>query len=131
MKKLTDHDMLIAARRALFQHLSTRPATETEQQEIVVTHEENAAAWDREAEKVYQPRTAAEIGRGGGALNGQHKEGIAVAESLQRASHARRFAELCRMRSEAWSSAPATELWEQTRIALQERVDYYAQLCGE
>jgi hypothetical protein len=125
MKTLTNNDMLTAARRRLSQHLATRPATEAERAAIQAQHLADAAQCDAASQRVYQPRTAAEVGRGAGAIAERHQDGIAVAQSLQAALYARRNADLCRMRAAAWAT-PAIELWEATRVELQARVDYYA-----
>lgn len=134
MKTLTNQQMLAAAKRTLAEHLATRPATETEADAMRQRHLDAAERLEREAASmVYQPRTAAEIGRGPHAVAEQHREGIKAAQALQESLRLRAAAARERLHAAAWDcdSCAMAATWEATRAELQGRVDYYEGLAAK
>lgn len=127
MRKLTDRDMLIAAKKALAKHLATRPRTETEREAARQAALAEAAACDAASERRYKPRTAAEIGRGPLAIEDQHGDGILAAQSVLEGLRQQNFAFRARMVARSLET-PAQQAWQNTLAELQGRVDYYSRL---
>ena len=129
MKRLTNNDMLTAARKALSAHLSTRPRTETEREAARQAALAEAAACDAASERRYKPRTADEIGRGPLAIEDQHGDGIMAAQSVLEGLRQKSFAFRARMVAQSLET-PAQQAWQETLTELQGRVDYYSQLAA-
>lgn len=127
MKKLTDRDMLVAAKKALAAHLSTRPRTDAEREAARQAALNEAAACDVRSEKRYRPRVASEIGRGPWVPEEQHREGIMISDSVKESLRQKNYAMRARMVARSLET-PAQIAWEQTRNELQGRVDYYSRL---
>ena len=129
MKRLTNNDMLIAARKALSAHLSTRPRTETEREAARQAALNEAAACDARSQQVYQPRVVSEIGRGPWVPEEQHVEGVKVAHSVSESLRQRNYADRARMVARSLET-PAQQAWQETLTELQGRVDYYSRLVA-
>lgn len=133
-KQLTNQWMLRAAQQRLAEHMATRPATRAEADTIRQTHLDAAVELEADAKSViYQPRTAAEIGRGKHAVGDQHQEGIRHSQSLTESLHLRAMAAKERLHAAAWEcdSDDMTAIWEATRSELQARVDHYQRLVDD
>jgi hypothetical protein len=129
MKRLTNTDMLVAARKALSAHLSTRPRTETEREAARQAALAEAAACDARSQHIYQPRVVSDIGRGPWVPDAQHSEGVLVAHSVCESLRQRNCADRARMVARSLET-PAQQAWQDTLIELQGRVDYYSRLVA-
>jgi len=126
-KQLTNAAMLGTAQRRLAEHMATRPATDSERDAIRDGLLADAAECESRSHERYTPKTAAEIGRGPHAVEGQHDEGRKAAASVLEGMRQSNLAMRLRMRAAAWSGDMATA-WESTRVELKARVDHYQSL---
>lgn len=110
MHRPTDHQCLAAARRALAEHLATRPATPAELAA-------QASAFDAQAEELQRSYDADLRDRGLDRLLGQDLGRLAAERDRLRA-HAQTYHDA--------SAQPLGEPWEETRRVLTERVRYYS-----
>jgi hypothetical protein len=129
MKPITDRDCLRDARRALAEHLATRPATPSEARDIAERHRARESTLLAQAAELRALRcpTAAEIGHGPGAPREQHIAAVAVALAGNDAAHLEALAVRPRMAADAWERiADRPDLaYATTTAELQARVDYY------
>jgi len=130
MKKITDHQMLRAARSLLTEHLSMRPATQAEAQALADRYEAEARSEEEAAAhlRALRPRTAAERGRGPHSVAMQHADGIDQCRALQAACRCESAAARARWHRDAWqrvADGPTGDAWRKTLAEYQGRVDYY------
>lgn len=113
MRKLTNKDMLHAARKALADHLELRPITDAERAEAAVAERRKAAKLVAESE-----RMLAEDCLGPRSMEG-------------RATVVRDAGVYRSMAADAESKARAIESasWERTRQELADRVAFYENRC--
>ena len=112
MRNLTNQHMLTAAKRALAQHRSMRPATPAEAAAI---------AADYRSKEVSALAAAEEL------------SGTPWPEDSVRAARLRNDALAYRLHAESWervAAAPEGEAYRATEAELIARVEYYARLVG-
>ena len=131
-RRITDAQMLTAARRQLADHLATRPATRSEATQIADRHRARAAQLRSYADQI-DGASEPSVGwrPGPDTIRARHAESRDGVRLMREGSGMRNQAKTCESRARAWelvASGPDGAAWEETRVEYQGRVDYYAGL---